>query len=223
VNNNHSGFTPETEGFIMALQEQADLIKCNIYNLPDSPTCRLCYSYVESVDHLLSSCSFLVQIQYKQRYDKVAAFIHWHLSRIAGFQVCVINWWEHNPDKVLCSQSCKILWDYMIVTDRYLTHNQSDITVVFPNDQKVFLVDKLFQGIPGYSSKVLEKQTRYTDLKIEVEKLWTVKCSIVPIVVGALGSIPLNLTKLVFKYHWFTSILGKNNAKDCFIVLCILN
>ena len=53
-------------------------------------------------------------------------------------------------------------------------------------------------AIPGDSritSKVLEKQTRYTDLKIEVEKLWTVKCVIVPIVVGALGSVPANLTK----------------------------
>ena len=45
------------------------------------------------------------------------------------------------------------------------------------------------------SSKVLQKQTRYTYLKIEIEKLWKVKCVIVPIVVGALGSVPANLTK----------------------------
>jgi len=30
---------------------------------------------------------------------------------------------------------------------------------------------------------------------IEVEKLWSVKCMIVPIILGALGSIPTNLTK----------------------------
>jgi len=102
----HSGFTPETEGFIMALQEQVvstNLIKCRIYKLPVSPSCRLCHSHDESVDHLLSSFTFLVQIQYKQCHDKVAAFIHWHLAKDAGFLVCT-NWWEHIPDRVLCSQ-----------------------------------------------------------------------------------------------------------------------
>ena len=189
----HSGFTPETEGFIMALQEQAvstNLIKCRIYKLPVSPSCRLCHSHDESVDHLLSSCTFLVQVQYKQRHDKVAAFIHWHLAKDAGFQVCT-NWWEHSPDRVLCSQSCKILWDYTIITDRHLAHNRPDITVVFPNDKKAFLVDIAIPGDSRITSKVLEKQTRYTDLKIEVEKLWTVKCVIVPIVVGALGFVPV--------------------------------
>ena len=41
-----------------------------------------------------------------------------------------------------------------IVTNRQLRHNRPDITVVFPNDQKAFLI--------------LEKQTRYSDLKMEV-------------------------------------------------------
>ena len=64
----HRGFTPDTEGLIMALQEQAvstNLIKCSIYRLPVSPSYRLWHSYDESVDHLLSSCTFLVHIQYK--------------------------------------------------------------------------------------------------------------------------------------------------------------
>jgi len=53
-------------------------------------------------------------------------------------------------------------------------------------------------AIPGDSrlcSKVLEKQTKYTDLKIEVQKLWNISCQIVPIVVGTLGSIPKSLTE----------------------------
>jgi len=56
-------------------------------------------------------------------------------------------------------------------------------------------VDIAIPGDSRITSKVLEKQTHYTDLKIEVEKLWSVKCVIVPIIVGALGSIPANLTK----------------------------
>jgi len=106
--------------------------------------------------------------------------------------------------------------DCTIVTDRHVRHNRPDITVVFPIDQKFFLIDIAIPG-EGLSSKVLEKHTCYTDLKIEVEKFWTVKCFIVPIVTGALGSISFNLTKC-FEYHRFTSFVSENNAKDCFIV-----
>ncbi|XP_065892807.1 uncharacterized protein [Dysidea avara] len=81
------------------------------------------------------------------------------------------------------------------MTDRHLAHNRPDITIVFPNNKKAFLVDIAIPGDSRLSSKVLEKQTHYTDLKIEIEKLWKVKCVIVAIVVGALGSIPANLTK----------------------------
>ena len=63
---------------------------------------------------LLTIYSVVAQIQYKQQDNEVAAFIHWHLARVVGFQVCD-NWWEHNPNKVLCLQLCKILWDYTIV------------------------------------------------------------------------------------------------------------
>ena len=84
------------------------------------------------------------------------------------------------------------------MTDRHLAHNRPDITIVFPNNKKAFLVDIAIPGDSRLSSKLLEKQTRYTDLKIEIEKLWKVKCVIVPIVVGALGSIPANLTKCLY-------------------------
>ena len=56
---------------------------------------------------------------------------------------------------------------------------------------------------------MLEKQTRYTDLKIEVEKLWTIKCFIVPIVVGALGSIALNLAKCLSTIGLQASLMQK--------------
>ena len=91
------------------------------------------------------------------------------------------------------------------MTDGHLTHTHPDITLVLPNDKKAFLVDIAIPGDSRLSSKILEKQTRYTDLKIEVEKLWSVKCMIVPIILGALGSIYPNKFDKVFGYHWFTS------------------
>ena len=42
--------------------------------------------------------------------------------------------------------------------------------------------------------KTVEKVTKYIDLKIEISKIWKVKAFVVPIVIGAMGSIPKDLS-----------------------------
>ena len=44
-------------------------------------------------------------------------------------------------------------------------------------------------------SKEREKIEKYQDLKREVQKLWNMKAKIIPIVIGALGTIPKTLQK----------------------------
>ena len=53
-------------------------------------------------------------------------------------------------------------------------------------------------AIPGDSrieNKQVEKISKYQDLRIEVERLWEKKATVVPVVVGALGAIPKDLEK----------------------------
>lgn len=40
------------------------------------------------------------------------------------------------------------------------------------------------------SKKINEKYQHYTDLKHEIQKMWSIKASVVPITLGSLGSIP---------------------------------
>jgi len=51
-------------------------VKSQIFHLPVFSLCCLCHSTDETIDHLISSCSFLVQSQYKKRHDVVASYIH---------------------------------------------------------------------------------------------------------------------------------------------------
>ena len=51
-------------------------IKVNIFHQPGSALCRLCGCHVESVDHILSSCSTIAQTQYKSKHDNVARLIY---------------------------------------------------------------------------------------------------------------------------------------------------
>ena len=77
-----SGLKSETEGFIIAAQDQC--LKTNYYIhkiLKDgtSPMCRICSKQQETTDHLVSGCSELAKTEYTQRHNRTAAYIHWKI------------------------------------------------------------------------------------------------------------------------------------------------
>ena len=69
----------ETESLICAAQEQAlrtNAIKNGIDHQDVSPLCKLCKEKVESVTHIVSSCSVLAGNQYRKRNDKLGKKVH---------------------------------------------------------------------------------------------------------------------------------------------------
>ena len=79
-----AGFlTKNTEGFIMAAQEQAlrtKGIKASIDKVEgEDGLCRLCGNAQESVRHIISICNELAKKQYLIRHDKMGSRIHWEL------------------------------------------------------------------------------------------------------------------------------------------------
>jgi len=104
-------FTKEMEGLVFAAQEQAlsiNSIKAQIYKMPCSPKRRLCGVADETVDHLISSCSFLVQYEYKGRHNAITSLIHWTLLKQPRVQVQT-PWWKHVPTAVLDTHDFKLL------------------------------------------------------------------------------------------------------------------
>ena len=67
--------------------------------------------------YIVSECLKLAQKQYKNvRYDNVDKVIHWKLFEKWGFEKAE-KWHMHQPEKVLESEDCKILWDFPIQTN----------------------------------------------------------------------------------------------------------
>ena len=69
----------ETEGFIMAAQDQAirtNTIKARIDKTSSDSQCQLCKIKEETIDHLVSSCSKIAQTDYKERHVKFASILH---------------------------------------------------------------------------------------------------------------------------------------------------
>jgi len=143
------------------------------------------------VDHILSSCSVIAQSYYKHGHDEVARIIHWELCKWRGFPVSD-QWWTHKPYPVMENTSMK---DTTIQCDRQIPHNRPDIVCVHYLTSKSYLIDVAIPGDSRVKEKVSEKHQRYTDLKIEIQKMWNIPVVILPIILGTLGSILLCLGK----------------------------
>jgi len=89
-----------------------------------------------------------------------------------------------------------------LVSDASLRHNSPDITMVLKQFNNTYLIGIAIPEGSRLTQKVVEKQTKYMDLRIEITRVWNCRrVFVIPIVVGALGSIskdlPLHLDKLL--------------------------
>ena len=141
---------------VTAAQDQAlrtNIIKAKIDKTSDCSLCRLYKEADEAVTHIASQCSKLAQLEYKIRHDKVAQALYWELCRKNDLQH-EKNRYEHNPQSVVENDKCKILWDFTIQTDHYITARRPDIVVVNKNDKTCLLIDV---ACPG-DKRVKEKE-----------------------------------------------------------------
>ena len=93
-----SGLKAETEGFIFAAQDQSLVTKnfqANIIRNGTDPKCRFCGEKLETIDHLISGCSFLTPGEYKRRHDRVGQYLHWRICN--HFKVSTSQLTRHCP------------------------------------------------------------------------------------------------------------------------------
>ncbi|XP_068754161.1 uncharacterized protein [Montipora capricornis] len=176
---------------ITAAQDQAlrtNAIKAKVEKQNLSPLCRMCGEKDESMGHLVGECSKLAQTEYKHRHDNVARMIHWNIAHSYGLDVSN-KWYEHKPEGVIENDHVKLLWDFNIQARR------PDVVAVDRDKKTCNIIDIAIPVDAGIVEKEKEKVEKYQDLRREVARLWNVKAKVVPIVVGVLGAVTLNLSK----------------------------
>ena len=70
-----SGLKTETEGFILAAQDQCLLTRnyqAKVRKNGADPRCRICTQNYETIDHIISGCSTLAPNEYLSRHNRVA-------------------------------------------------------------------------------------------------------------------------------------------------------
>ena len=120
--------------------------------------------------------------------------IHWELCRKYDIE-CSEKWFNHIPSSV-CSTKDKqveIYWDCKFEVGKGLEHNKPDVVIVDKTNKKWIILDFSVPWDAKVKSKEEEKCTRYGPLSTEIRSIHKVKTKIIPIVVGALGTVPKRL------------------------------
>ena len=158
---------------------------------------------------MVSGCSKLAQKELKRRHDKVCLIIHWALCKKYGVEVCE-RWYEQKVESVIENDVVKTLWDICIQVDRQIEHRRPDIVVMENNTNKCLIIDVACPVDNNLILKRNEKLDNYSELQLEIARMWDKETLIVPIIIGTIGSIlnnsECNLKKLGISYNVLQNI-----------------
>ena len=181
----------ETESLIIAAQDQAiatNIIKANIHKTVKDGKCRICGKFDETIQHLIAACPVLAKVEYIDRHNKVASFIHWKICQEYNIEVSA-KWYTHTVQTVIETAKIKLLWDMGITTDRTVVANRPDIIILHKDTKYAYMIDISIPNDVNINKKEVEKLTKYKNLSIEMNRLWSVRSKIIPVVIGALGTV----------------------------------
>ena len=99
----------------------------------------------------------------------------------------------HNPAPVLENDSHKLLLDFNIQTDHLILARKPDLIIINKKKRTCKIVDFAVQVHHRINQKESEKKNKYLDLARELKKLWSMQVTVIPIVIGAFGTITKGL------------------------------
>ena len=101
-----------------------------------------------------------------------------------------------------------IILNQQVQTDRTIPNNKPDI-IIRDNDRGTcMLIDVAISGDKNVIKKEAEKILKYKDLTIEIQRMWNVKTKVIPVIIGATGTISKSFRKYV------SNITGKDEVKE---------
>ena len=92
------------------------------------PMCRVCGSFEETADHIISGCPVLAKTEHITGHNNVAAYVYQSICKHHNIDTKG-NWYELRLRTVEENDMVTILWDMLISTDRARSHNRPDIVM----------------------------------------------------------------------------------------------
>ena len=114
------------------------------------------------------------------------------------------------PKSVETSQRDKvtILLNQQVQTDRTIPNNKPDIIIRDNEKGTCMLIEVAILGDRNVIKREAEKILKYKDLTIEIQRMWNVKPKVIPLIIGATGTISKSFRK------YLSNIPGKHEVKE---------
>ena len=100
-----------------------------------------------------------------------------------------------------------MVWNPQVKTDRIASNNKPDIIIRDNENRTCMLIDVAIPGDGNVIEKEAEKILKYKDLTTEIQHMWNVKARVIPVIIGATGTISKSFRKYVSDIpgnHWHT-------------------
>jgi hypothetical protein len=90
-----------------------------------------------------------------------------------------------------------ILWNQQVQTDRTTPNNKPYIIIRDNEKRTCMLIGVAISGERNMIKKEAKKILKYKDLTIEIQRMWNVKTKVIPVIIGATGTISKSFRKYV--------------------------
>ena len=90
---------------------------------------------------------------------------------------------------MLENDKCKILWYFAIHTYTKIEHRKPNIVFTDKEKRKWKINNIAVSGDQNIKVKEIGKITKYQHMILQVHKLWNVKSTVIPVVVGTLETV----------------------------------
>ena len=102
---------------------------------------------------------------------------------------------DNNNNNNNNNNNVTVLWNQAIHTDREVTANRPDIIIKNKKEKTCTLIDVAIPSDKNAVQKEAEKNLKYKSLYIEIQRMWKLKCTIVPVIIGATEIVTRSLRK----------------------------
>ena len=101
-----------------------------------------------------------------------------------------------NPAPILENAAHKLLWDFNIQTDPLIPARRPDLKKKKKRKKRTCkIIDFAVSADHRIKLKECEKKDKYLGLARQLKKLWNMQVTIIPIVIGAFGTVTKRLLK----------------------------
>ena len=145
---------------------------------------------------IIREWSEFAQRDYKARYVLVGKVIYWELCKKLKFDHTT-NWYMHKPESILENETHKILRDVEIQTDHRILARRPDRVIITKKKKRENLPTSGLCRPGGPQSKNQRKRKEREVLRPcqRTKKMWNLRVTRIPIIFGALVTVPTILKK----------------------------